>query len=390
MSNHRVIALTVGSFISTAALADASYQETTQQTGGNAAQIMGLGGLFSSKSSAMKKPNSVIVVVQGNRMARVGTTTTVIFDLDQQTMTKVDNAKKQYAVATFEQLEEQSATASAQAKLAMDQHQPDATPSVPAGLANNPPAFDAKANATGATKEISGVPTHEVILTMSMSFQQQNGGSDSLSYYVSKDEWLADNEPPGWKEIQDFNLRLAGKMKIMVMNDLMQGLIASHPGLGDGMKKLGEEQAKQHGVPVMTVQRLGGRGQGSSTASASGAGVLGSQGASMASEVASSAATEAAQKEASQISSNGNTGVLGSSLMDAVVGAFSKHASNLTQSAVNSASSKSSTPGSFDQVMMETTTVLSNFSTEPAPPAAFQVPAGYQKLDWHEAMAQAR
>jgi hypothetical protein len=40
--------------------------------------------------------------------------------------------------------------------------------------------------------------------------------------------------------------------------------------------------------------------------------------------------------------------------------------------------------------MMETTTVLSNFSTEPAPASAFQVPATYQKLDWHEAMTKAR
>ncbi len=390
MSSHRLIALAVGSLISTAAIADASYQETIQQTGGSAAQIMGLGGLFSSKSSAMKKPRSVIVVVQGNRMARVGTTTTVIYDLDQQTMTKVDNVKKQYATATFEQIEEQSATAAAQAKLAMDQHKSDPTPTMPSGLANNPPSFDAKANVTGATKEISGVPTHEVILTMSMSFQQQNGGTDSLGYYVSNDQWLADNEPPGWKEIQDFNMRLAGKMKIMVMNDLVQGLIATHPGLGDGLKKLGEEQAKQHGVPVMTVQRFGGRGQGSSTASASGSGVLANQGTSMASEVASSTATEAAQKEASQISANGNTGILGSSLMSALANTFSKHASSLTQSAANSASSKPTKPGSFDQVMMETTTVLSNFSTEPAPAAAFQIPAGYQKLDWHEAMTRAQ
>lgn len=389
MSNHRIIALAVGSLISSGALADASYQETTQQTGGNAAQIMGLGGLFSTRSNALKKPNSVIVVVQGNRMARVGTTTTVIFDLDQQTMTKVDHAKKQYAVATFEQLEQQSATAAAQMKLAMDQHKSDPSAQMPPELANNPASFDAKANVTGATKDISGVATHEVILTMNMSFQQQNGGSDSIGYYVSNDQWLADSDPVGWKEIQDFNQRLAGKMKIMVMNDLIQGLVASRPGLADGLKKLGEEQAKQHGVPVMTVQRFGGRGQGSS-ASASGAGVLGSQGTSMASEVASNAAAEAAQKEASQISSNGNTGILGSSLVDAMVGAFSRHAPSLTQSAVASASAKPTTPGSFDQVMMETTTVLSNFSTEPAPASAFQVPAAYQKLDWHEAMAQAR
>jgi hypothetical protein len=30
--------------------------------------------------------------------------------------------------------------------------------------------------------------------------------------------------------------------------------------------------------------------------------------------------------------------------------------------------------------------VFSNFSQETVPPSAFQIPAGYQKLDFHEAM----
>ena len=100
----------------------------------------------------------MIVVVQGNRMARVGTTTTVIYDLDQQTMTKVDNVKKQYATATFEQIKEQSATAAAQAKLAMDQHKSDPTPTMPSGLANNPPSFDAKANVPGQPRKSAACP----------------------------------------------------------------------------------------------------------------------------------------------------------------------------------------------------------------------------------------
>jgi hypothetical protein len=394
MNYPRIMTAAFSSMLCGVAFADASYQETTQQTGGSAAQIMGMGSLFSSGFGEAKKANSVIVVVQGNRMARVGTNATVIFDLDQETLTRVDNTKKQYSVATFEQLAQQSATAAAQAKVAMDQHKSDPSPQLPPELANNPASFDAKSTDTGATKDINGVATHEVILEEDMMFHQQSGGSDTLTYYFQNDVWLAKSEPPGWKEIQAFNMKLGTKMKFTGMNDLMQGLVAAHPGLGDGLKKLGEEQAKQQGVAVMTVQRLGGRGQGSSVASASGTSVLGSQGTSLASEVATNAATEAAQKEAAQVTSNGNSGILSSSLLNAAVGAFTRRAPSVTQSAVSSVSTpatpKSGSPASFDQVMMETTTVLSNFSTEPAPAAAFQVPANYQKLDWHEAMRRAQ
>jgi hypothetical protein len=374
--------------LSYGALADASYQTTTQQTGGSAAQIMGMGSLFHSGANDMKKANTVILVVKGNRMARISEATTVIFDLDQQTLTKIDSKKKQYSIATFDQIEQENAAAAGQMKLAMDQHKNDPMPQLPPELAKNPPSFDAKATTTGATKDVSGISTHEVLLEEDMIFRAQNGSTDSVTYYVTNDQWLANSEPPGWKEIQDFNMRLYSKLKMMAFGDMVQALIAAHPQFGEGLKKLGEEQKKQEGVPIMIVQRLGGRGQGASAAPASGTSVVGTQGTGMATEVASNTATETAQKEASQLNSNGKMGIFSSSLVDAAVGAFSRHAPSLTQSAVASTSSKpsSASPQSFDQVMMETTTVFSNFSQETVPPSAFQIPAGYQKLDFHEAM----
>jgi hypothetical protein len=175
MSYQRLIVFAVSSVLSYGALADASYQTTTQQTGGSATQIMGMGSLFHSGANDMKKANTVILVVKGNRMARISEATTVIFDLDQQTLTKIDSKKKQYSIATFDQIEQENAAAAGQMKLAMDQHKNDPMPQLPPELAKNPPSFDAKATTTGATKDVSGISTHEVLLEEDMIFRAQAG-----------------------------------------------------------------------------------------------------------------------------------------------------------------------------------------------------------------------
>jgi hypothetical protein len=263
---------------------------------------------------------------------------------------------------------------------------------LPQQLKDNPASFDTKAENTGATKSISGIATHEVLLTENMNFQSKDS-NDKLTYYYKNDVWLADAEPPGWAEIQAFNKRLTDKIAMDPATNPMMILIAARPGLAEGLKKMGEEQKKQQGVAVMVVQQLGGHAEGDSLANSGSAAssrpsLLGSTGTSMTNEVVSETASEAAQKEASQLSSSGKLGIFSSSLMDAAVGAFTHHSQELTKTATSSASSavapktSSGKPPSVDQVMMEQTTVLSNFSTERIPASAFEVPAGYSKVDW--------
>jgi len=385
MSYHRSIALVIGSMISCGAFADGSYQETTQQTGGTMKQIFGMAGQFSpSASKDMQKANSVIVIVQGNRMARVATNITLITDLDKGTVTRIDNVKKQYAVATFAELQKQADEAQAKMKALMEEHKGDPAPELPKELSEIPVNFDTKANDTGATKTIEGTVTHEVLLTETMTFHDPKGGNDTVSYYYKNDVWLANSDPPGWQEIEDFKKRQVEKMAINPANNPFNLLTASRPGLAEGIKKLGEEQKKTRGVAVMTVQQLGAHAEGDSVAGASNA-APGGAGTSMSNEVVSNTATEAAEKEASQLKSNANLGVLGSSLLDSAVSVFQRHAPDLTKAASSSATSSatnSGKPGSVDKVLMETTTVLSNFSTEKAPASAFEVPSGYTKIDW--------
>jgi hypothetical protein len=394
MKYQQLIALAVGVALWQGAHADASYESTTQPTGGANKDIMKMAGMFSpSASSSMQKANSSIVAVKGNRMAQVSAKLTMVTDLDKETVTKIDSANKQYCVVTFEEERKYAEEQAAKMKQLMEEHKGDPAPALPPELTKNPPSFDAKAEDTGQTKTISGIDTHEVLLTETMKFQSPNS-NDVLTYYWKNDVWLAKSDPPGWSEIQDFNKRMAAKMAAIggAMAGSLAPLLASRPGLADGLKKLGEEMAKQHGLAIMTVQSLGGQAQGDSVAASSGSSgssPLGGQGTSMTNEVVSGTASEAAQKEASQLNSSGNMGILSSSLLSSAVNVFQRHSQQLTQSATASASNAVSKPASgkpatVDQVLLETTIVLSNFSTESVPASAFEVPAGFTKVDWQE------
>jgi hypothetical protein len=396
MNYRESIAFAVALALGQVAHADASFESTTQQTGGTFKQIAQMGGQFSpSASKSLLKAGSTITAVQGNRKAEISAASTVIFDLDKGTVTRIDNQKKQYSVVTFDELHQAQQKAAEQMHALLEERKGDidsAATQLPQQLKDNPASFDTKAENTGATKSISGIATHEVLLTENMNFQSKDS-NDKLTYYYKNDVWLADAEPPGWAEIQAFNKRLTDKIAMDPATNPMMILIAARPGLAEGLKKMGEEQKKQQGVAVMVVQQLGGHAEGDSLASSGSAAssrpsLLGSTGSSMTNEVVSDTASEAAQKEASQLSSSGKLGIFSSSLMDAAVGAFTHHSQELTKTATSSASSavapktSSGKPPSVDQVMMEQTTVLSNFSTERIPASAFEVPAGYSKVDW--------
>lgn len=397
MCYGKLMAFAAGLALWQGAYADASYEETAQLTGGTMKQMMGTMAMFSpSSSSQLQKANSKIIAVSGNRRAEVGPKMTVIWDLDKETLTRIDTGKKQYSVATFAEIQKQAEEAATKARQLIEEHKGDPNPAMPPELANIPVSYDAKAEDTGAKKSISGLDTHEVLLTLSMKFQSPNS-NDAVTYYFKKDVWLAAAVPPGWKEIQDFNKRLAEKFQAgMTIYSAFGPLMAGRPGLAEGLKKIGEEERKQEGVGVMVVQQLGGLAQGDSVANAqasSGTPSAPGQATSMTNEVVSGTASQAAEKEASQLNSSGNMGILSSSLLSSAVNVFQRHSQQLTQQATSSATAAVSKPSSggkpatVDKVMYETTTVLSNFSTETVPASAFAVPAGFTKVDWQGPMS---
>ena len=86
------------------ASADFQYQQTTKITGGSLLSMMRMMGRFSSQARQGLEPITQSAYLKGNRMAHVGKDSTEIIDLDNETITHVDHAKRQYSVMTFEQM----------------------------------------------------------------------------------------------------------------------------------------------------------------------------------------------------------------------------------------------------------------------------------------------
>ena len=87
-------------------LADYTYQETTQLTGGSLLGMMKMAGTFSSQARKLGDPVVSSVYIKNNRMARSSADTVEIIDLDKETITTVNYAKKTYSVMTFAQMKQ--------------------------------------------------------------------------------------------------------------------------------------------------------------------------------------------------------------------------------------------------------------------------------------------
>lgn len=84
--------------------ADASYQETTQVTGGSLmAPLKSISFLSKSMRDAFA-PITTTTMIHGNQKAVVGKDSTEIIDLDKETVTRIDNVNKTYTVMTFAQM----------------------------------------------------------------------------------------------------------------------------------------------------------------------------------------------------------------------------------------------------------------------------------------------
>ena len=107
-------------------LADASYKETTQITGGSLVGMMKMAGAFSSQARKANQPITSEVYVSGNRMARIRPDSAEIIDLDARTITHIDTVKHQYSTTTFEQMQQQIEQAQRDAEAKAKEAKPDA------------------------------------------------------------------------------------------------------------------------------------------------------------------------------------------------------------------------------------------------------------------------
>ena len=391
---------------SNGARADASYQETTQITGGQLVDTLKSVPFAPKQIKKLFDPINSLKLLHGNQMASVSKSSTEIIDLDQETVTRIDSDKKTYTVMTFAQMRQgiedapkKLAQAQAQMKQQQASHAPTAA-SQPTPDAQAPQiqvTYDVSVTDTGTSKVVNGVMAKEQLMTLKAHLTNPNAqpdqGPNTVTYSYIADIWTAP-EPAEMKEIDDFFGRYAKKMmqgidaaalmksmKPSIDSSAIAPVFASNPGTGsalqDALKKMATEMQKIKGTPILEVTRFG----GDAMTMAPGAAAVSpppppNPAGSMVSQAASSTAADVAQSETSKL------GTVGSAFGRSLMGAF--HKASGTSDATNTPAAGSAA-NSSSAVLYETTTQKSDFSHESVPPAVFQIPAGFTKVDLNSA-----
>jgi hypothetical protein len=338
-------------------LADYTYLETTQVTGGSMVKMMKMASAFSSQARKAGDPVVSSVYLKGNRMAKVTQDSIEIIDLDKETMTRIDNVKHTYTVMTFEQMREQMAKAQQEAAQRSAQ-QPTAAP------AQNPNdvkmSFEVKVRNTGAEKQVSGLSAHEAILTMTMKATEQKT-QQSGNMAITNDMWLVP-EVPGYDQVRDFYRRMGEKMGMMTAGGGfdMNRMLAQQPGATQAMTDMGEEMQKIKGVPVMQIMRMGSTADGTPLPAAS--------------EAQLPPDNSPAMPSGSDIAKQSMASALTSKLGGFGFGKKKKD----DQPAADPAATQNAQAQATTAILMETQITVSNFSPDPVDPSHFEVPAGYK------------
>jgi hypothetical protein len=313
MITHKFAATTAMLLFSPLAWAqNASYQTTTEMTGGTLVNVIKSAPFAPAAAKAVVAPTSTITIVNGNRKAVIAKDRTEIYDIDKQTITRLNNEKKTYTVMTFAQMRDalkdmpqKIAEMQAQAKQAQSQGQP---------ATNYTTTFDTQVKNTGATKVVNGLPAQEWIVTLTTKVTMTNPPPDapmnSMTYVTTTDVWVAP-EPAEVVEIRQFDERMYAKiaegldMKALMaqMQSAAGGagmgmMFGNRPGASDAMMQMEKEIAKMKGIRVLEITTMTAPGMPAMPAG-SGAGTPPPSGGSVVGQVAGDTASQTASGESS-------------------------------------------------------------------------------------------
>jgi hypothetical protein len=408
MNPRKATAVVALLLINQLAFADASYQSTTQVTGGSLVETMQKVSFLSHSIKDMLAPISTTTMVHGNQKAVVSKDSTEITDLDRECIIRIDNVKKTYTIMTFAEMRQAFLNMPKQMdKMQAQMKQAQANQPHPQQPSDIKTSFDVKVNNTGVTKVVNGLEAQEQVITMTMKVTMTNpppppagqpadpNAPTSMEYTVTTDTWVAP-DPPEIKEIADFDIRFGQKlmqgvdmkefaeqMKQMQAagNAATAQLLGGQPGAGDAMAQMAKEIAKLKGTRVLEVTSMGGLAPAGTVTTASGSTTPPPSGQSVAGQVATDTATQTATGEASTVS--GKTGIFTNALSSSAFSAFhhKKPApAPAPAPATPAPATASGTPAMQTVVLMATTTQKTNFSQSPVSPSAFQIPPGFKKV----------
>lgn len=323
----------------TALRADFTYTQTSQMTGGALVNMMRNLGPLAGKA---REPNVTTHILKGNRMASVTRDTTTIIDLDAETITTIDNAKKTYSVMTFAQMKQASEQALARAQ----------------GRSKSDTELNYKvsAKATGQSKTINGLNAKQIVTTMEAEVKDQNQHNGVMNIVL--DNWLA--TVPGYEEVRAFQRRMGAKMGYLFGSGMSQ-IGAMQPQAMRGFAQVAEEMAKVDGVPVEQVMRMGGSG-----------------------DTPDSGANQQPRQQNPQAQPQSDQQTAGSAAAAAALGRLgfgrNRNKGNGQQPSQQEPSAAGGASSSSDS-LMEMTTQLTSFSSGPADASKFEIPAGFKQVE---------
>jgi hypothetical protein len=385
MNIRKVAALTIILLGNRIVFADASYQETTQVTGGSMVAPLKQMAFLSKSMRDMFAPTTTTTMVHGNQKAVVSKDSTEITDLDRETITHIDNLHKTYSVVTFAQMRQAfenmpKQMEQAQDKMKQEQAQQQQPPPPKTDLKTS---FDVTVKNTGVSKEVNGLMAQEQLVTMQMHITDPNAppteAVNSMTYVVTTDAWIAP-DPPEVKEIQEFDKRFGQKLMAGVdfsawksqmtnQNPGMAQMFGGKPGSQEAMTQMAKEMAKLQGTRVMEVTSMSGSGTGPGAAQGS-------------AQAAPPPSGSGAGQGTSDTPPQSVSGALASALGGSALGAFHhKKAATPPPTSTNGDSTSVGTQTTSSATLMEMTTQKSNFSQAAAPSSAFQVPAGFKQVE---------
>lgn len=329
--------------------ADLSYDQTAKITGGAMMGMMRFAGAFSKQA---REPIATHVYLKGDRMASVTADTAQITDLASETITSIDFKKKTYSVVTFADMAKAMAAVGQQANADIN--------------------LKVDVKATGQTREISGFPTREMLLSMEIETTDPKSGNKG-TILTTSNMWVA-KDVTGYAQMKAFYERMAKKMN-WVPGANLGPMAAGNPNMMKGMAAAAKEAAKLEGAPLLQVVRMSMKGVGGPAEAGSG---------QQAQPAEQRPAPEAKQQEeASSIGSvlGGRLGRLGG------FGRRKKPQQEEQQQAQQPAQQQApqqqqqAPEGAAQGVLMETTVEMTGFSTAGVDGSKLEVPAGFKQVE---------
>ena len=349
------IAMTAGimALAGSGLLADFTYQETSTITGGMMKSMMGVVGAFNKQA---KEPIQATIAVKGDMMVHRTATNASVIDLASGTITHIDFQKKQYSVMTFEEMKQMMEQMAEKAKSQKGKgDKPEMT-------------FKVSANATGKTKQVLGFDAKEMIMKMEMEGQatdKDTGQTQKGGMTVTTDMWIAPGVP-GYREVQEFHKRMAERLNWSPGGNMFM----ADPKVSQGMAEVYKEVGKLDGMPVQQLISMGIAGQPPADGSAP--------------------PPQQQQQQQQQQQTSAPPPSIGGALGGALGGRFGlgkkKPAADQPAASGNSgnsgdAASAGGQPSGAPGSLLEMTTEMSSFSTNPVDAKLFAVPDGFKKVE---------